>query len=121
MKQGEPHLEEYRLVGKEGNIIHVKSAGLCLRNEAGSGYKWIGALSDITERKRAEEELKDSLNKLHKAIGGIIKAMTLTVESRDPYTAGHQQRVSTLARNIAQEMGLPKDQVEAIRSSRCGP
>ncbi len=115
LKQGEPHLEEYRLVGKEGNIIHVKSAGLCLRNEAGSGYKWIGALSDITERKRAEEELKDSLNKLHKAIGGIIKAMTLTVESRDPYTAGHQQRVSNLARTIAQEMGLSKDQVEAIR------
>jgi PAS domain S-box-containing protein/putative nucleotidyltransferase with HDIG domain len=115
LKQGGPHLEEYRLVGKDGNIIHVKSAGMCLRNEAGRGYKWIGALSDITERKRAEEELKESLDKLHKAVGGIIQAMALTVGSRDPYTAGHQQRVSNLARAIAQEMGLSKDQVEAIR------
>ena len=48
-------------------------------------------------------------------MGGIIQAMALTVESKDPYTAGHQQRVSNLARTIAQEMGLSKDQVEAIR------
>jgi PAS domain S-box-containing protein len=115
LKQGDPHLEEYRLVGKDGNIIHIKSAGMCLRNEAGRAYKWIGALSDITERKRAEEKLKESLAKLRKAMGGIIQAMALTVESKDPYTAGHQQRVSALARSIAQEMGLPKDQVEAVR------
>ncbi len=115
LKQGDPHLEEYRLVGKDGDIIHVKSAGMCLRNEEGRGYKWIGALSDITERKRAEEELKQSFEKVHRTMGGIIQAMALTVESKDPYTAGHQQRVSALARSIAQEMGLPKDQVEAIR------
>ncbi len=115
LKQGDPHLEEYRLVGKDGDLIHIISAGMCLRNEDGRAFKWIGALSDITERKRAEEELKNSLDKLHKAMGGIIQAMALTVESKDPYTAGHQQRVSSLARTIAQEMGLSKDQIEAIR------
>ncbi len=41
--------------------------------------------------------------------------MALTVESRDPYTAGHQQRVANLARAIAQEMGLPRDRVDGIR------
>ena len=48
-------------------------------------------------------------------MGGIIQAMALTVESKDPYTAGHQQRVSRLGRAIAQEMGLSKDQIEAVR------
>ncbi|OGP49486.1 MAG: hypothetical protein A2Y79_09270 [Deltaproteobacteria bacterium RBG_13_43_22] len=115
LRQGEPHMEEYRLIGKDGNIIYVKSAGMSLRNEEGRAYKWIGTLSDITERKKNEEELKQSFEKVRKAMGGIIQAMALTVESKDPYTAGHQQRVSSLARTIAQEMGLSKDRVEAIR------
>jgi HD-GYP domain-containing protein (c-di-GMP phosphodiesterase class II) len=68
-----------------------------------------------SERKKKEEELEQSLEKLHKALGGIIQAMALAMETRDPYTAGHQRRVANLARSIGQEMGLTKDQVEAIR------
>jgi PAS domain S-box-containing protein len=115
LRHGGSYREKYRIVGKDGRIIHVKAAGRGLRNQEGKVYKWIGALSDITDSKRAEEELKGSLEKLHKAMGGIINAMALTVENRDPYTAGHQQRVSNLARAIAQGMGLPGDQIEAIR------
>ena len=46
---------------------------------------------------------------------GTIQALSSTVETRDPYTAGHQRRVSNLARAIAQEMGLPKDTIDIIR------
>jgi len=38
--------------------------------------------------------------------------MATTVEIRDPYTAGHQRRVADLARAIATEMALSKDQVQ---------
>jgi putative nucleotidyltransferase with HDIG domain len=41
--------------------------------------------------------------------------MALTVEARDPYTAGHQRRVADLARAIAEEMGLSKERIEGIR------
>lgn len=34
--------------------------------------------------------------------------MALTVEMRDPYTAGHQRQVAVLASAIAGEMGIPK-------------
>ncbi len=61
------------------------------------------------------EELKQSLEKLRKTSVGIIQAMALTVESKDPYTAGHQLRVSSLAGAIAQEMGLSQDHIEAVR------
>jgi len=40
--------------------------------------------------------------------------MSLTVEIRDPYTAGHQIRVATLARAIAEHLGLPEEKVEAV-------
>ncbi|HUV07579.1 MAG TPA: HD domain-containing phosphohydrolase, partial [Spirochaetia bacterium] len=66
-------------------------------------------------RKRSEETIKNTLSKLRKAMGGIIYVIVSTVEARDPYTAGHQQRVAELARSIAQEMGLSLEEVDGIR------
>ncbi|MFC1837712.1 HD domain-containing phosphohydrolase [Thermodesulfobacteriota bacterium] len=72
-------------------------------------------LHNITDRKRAELGLQTSVEKLRKALAGTIQAMALTVETRDAYTAGHQRRVTNLARSIAQEMGLTENEVDAIR------
>jgi putative two-component system response regulator len=66
-------------------------------------------------REKAEAELRQSYEKLQSAMEGTLKAMALTAEMRDPYTAGHQRRVAQLACAIAKEMGLPKEQVEGIR------
>jgi putative nucleotidyltransferase with HDIG domain len=41
----------------------------------------------------------------------------MIVEMKDPYTAGHQQRVSDLARAIATEMGLSADRRDFIRTA----
>jgi putative nucleotidyltransferase with HDIG domain len=70
---------------------------------------------DIVKRESAEAETQSTLAKLRRAMGGVIQAMALTVERRDPYTAGHQRRVSDLARGMATEMGLPNHQVDGIR------
>lgn len=67
------------------------------------------------ERKRVEEELQHTLESLRKAIGATIQALALMVETRDPYTAGHQRRVANLARAIAIEMGFSRKQVDGIR------
>jgi putative nucleotidyltransferase with HDIG domain len=64
---------------------------------------------------KSTEELKQSLEKLHKSMGGMIQAIALTVETRDPYTAGHQRRVAELSRTIAQEMGLPAEKINGLR------
>jgi putative two-component system response regulator len=60
-------------------------------------------------------ELQKTLEKLRKSMDGIIKAMSSTVEMRDPYTAGHQQRVADLAQSISVEMGLPVEKVDGVR------
>ncbi|MGC1402988.1 MAG: PAS domain S-box protein [Thermodesulfobacteriota bacterium] len=70
---------------------------------------------DVTEQKLAEREVKKTLEKLRKALGGIIQVISQTVELRDSYTAGHQRRVADLARAIAQEMGLSAEQVDGLR------
>jgi len=75
----------------------------------------VDVLAGVIEQRQTDEKLNQTVMTLRTALGGTIHAMALTVEIRDPYTAGHQRRVSNLARAIATEMGLPKDQIEAIR------
>jgi len=70
---------------------------------------------DITSSKQAEESLQQTLEKLRKSLVGTIQVVSTIVETRDPYTAGHQRKVSSLARTIAQEMGLPNDTVDTTR------
>jgi len=60
-------------------------------------------------------ELQETLKKLRKTINGVVQAMALTVESRDPYTAGHQQRVADLSCAIATEMEFSQDRIDGIR------
>jgi len=54
---------------------------------------------------------------LEKTKNDTILAMTRIVETRDPYTAGHQEGVANFATAIAREMGLKNDSIEAIRIS----
>jgi len=70
---------------------------------------------DITERKMAEEERKQSFERLRRALEETVNALASAVEMRDPYTAGHQHRVTKLAIAIAKEMGFSKDKTEGIR------
>ncbi len=70
---------------------------------------------DISERKQAEENLRHSLTDLQKSLDGIVKAMAFALEMRDPYTAGHQRRVSALACAIGREMGFAPERLEWLR------
>ena len=70
---------------------------------------------DITERKKTEEDLKETLESLRNAVRTTIRVMVSAVETRDPYTSGHQIRSADLAGAIAVEMGLSQDQVDRTR------
>ena len=66
------------------------------------------------EREQVGKELRQSYKKLRKMLKDIVQTVALTVELRDPYTAGHQHRVSQLSSAIARQMNLSPDQVEGI-------
>jgi PAS domain S-box-containing protein len=85
------------------------------RVELGKEVFLQAVVRDVTDRKQAEEKLASTLENLRKAMGGTIEAIVHVVETKDPYTAGHQNRVADLARAIAAEMHLPTDTVEGIR------
>lgn len=60
------------------------------------------------------EELRGANAALQKTIEGTIQATALIVESHDPYTAGHQQRVARLARAVAERLGWPGDRAAGL-------
>jgi Response regulator containing a CheY-like receiver domain and an HD-GYP domain len=70
---------------------------------------------EIIQHKQREDERQQNMDRLHKALEGTVSAIGAMIETRDPYTAGHQRRVSDLAGTIAAEMGLAPDQIDGIR------
>jgi HD-GYP domain-containing protein (c-di-GMP phosphodiesterase class II) len=74
----------------------------------------IVAIRMRTERWRAQEEALRSWWILRVTLDGIVRAMATVTELRDPYTAGHQDRVGLLAQAIAAELGLSSHTVEGV-------
>ena len=115
MESGKRKQVEEPLKDAEGRILWIETTKTPIYDEHGDISGTAGIARDITERKRAEEKLKSTLKSLRKSFGTIIQVMISAVETRDPYTSGHQIRTADLARAIATEMGLSEDRIEAIR------
>ena len=76
----------------------------------------VAGLEEVKlEYSQADKKLKQSYKKLQKFIEGTANIITKVVETRDPYSIGHQKRVSKLATAIAQEMKLSQDKIKGIR------
>ncbi len=75
------------------------------------------ARNEIREKEKAKAELDKSLEALSRTLSGTIQAMALIVEIKDPYTAGHQRRVSLLAQAMGRRLGLSQARIETLRIS----
>jgi len=112
----DPEIAETALkIGAYGYIIKPFRRNELIINIKNSLRRRELEISARCYREDLERMVVQRTTRLRKALEGIIHAMSLTVESRDPYTAGHQHRVADLATAIAEEMSLSKDQVEGIR------
>lgn len=100
---------------KDGHPVVMETSGVPFFGPDGklAGYRGVGR--DITERKETARRLEQSLRKLERTMEAVIQAISTTMETRDPYTAGHQKRVTQLASLLAKDLGLPAAQVAGIR------
>jgi PAS domain S-box-containing protein len=115
MESGKRKQVEEPLTDSEGKSLWIETIKTPIYDAQGNFVGTAGIARDITERKKAEESLQETLERLRKAVGTTIQVMVSAIEVRDPYTAGHQHRSTDLARAIATEMGLSQDTIEAIR------
>lgn len=105
---------ECTCLGKEGQVIVLENNGVPILNGQGSLQGYRGIARDITERKIALEVMKKNRDELHASLEETVASLASTAEKRDPYTAGHQQRVDRLACAIARELDLPAERIEGL-------
>jgi len=114
-KEGSVKGYEAEFYKKDGSRIWVSINMHAVRDEEGNLLYYQGINQDITEKKNMETERQQNIERLRKSLEATINAMAVTVETKDPYTAGHQRRVADLARSIAVEMKLKREQIDSIR------
>jgi len=113
---GEEYIElEVEKKCVNGTTIPCILSAAPFRGYAGDLIGMVEDVRDITKRKNVENKLTSTLKDLRKVLHGTIQAMALALETRDPYTAGHQLRVTDLARAVAKDMGFSRNKITGIR------
>lgn len=99
-------------------ITQIHKSGVSYNDEDRRILNFVSSqIAMAIERKMNEETLRTKNALLKGLTDGTIMALVKAVEIRDPYTAGHQQRVSMLSEAIARKLGLNESRIEATRIS----
>lgn len=102
---------------KDGRRIVISYSAAPVFDSENSIVATMAVIYDISEKMKMEAELRESLEKTNRILDETVHALSSAVEKRDPYTAGHQQRVAQLACAIAGEIGgIAVERMEGIRT-----
>lgn len=82
----------------------------------GDGQLIGRTLTYAVERKSIERERQQAAERMKRVLLQTVKAVSLTLEMRDPYTAGHQRRVAQLATAIGERLGFDPDRLEGLHT-----
>jgi PAS domain S-box-containing protein len=100
--------EETNLTLEGHTLLVLETASVARGHEDDWGRVYLADV-DVTARRQAEQQLREALARQRLTTTGMIVALSRSVEVRDPYTAGHQRRVSELGVAIARELELDAD------------
>jgi putative two-component system response regulator len=112
----DPEVVEKALeIGAYGYIIKPFRISEVIINVSSALRRQRLEMESRMHREKLEQMVENRTVKLQEALDGIIQVMANIVESRDPYTAGHQRRVAELTCVIAQKLEYPEDRIKGIR------
>jgi PAS domain S-box-containing protein len=115
------HLEKNNYTGnytlkcrhKDGFIVELGIQQVMAEFEGAESV--LSMAQDIGERVRANAEIERYVKLMEHATEATLEAVSIIVEQRDPYTAGHEKRVGILAADIGKAMQLSEHTVEGLR------
>jgi PAS domain S-box-containing protein len=114
--------EDYRMIARDGSVVWVHDETVLIRDEAGEPLFWQGVLYDITEQKRAEQELAQALELERRAVERLreaddMKNTFLTAVSHDLRTPLAAILGSAITLENADELGITaEDRRQLTRS-----
>jgi PAS domain S-box-containing protein len=122
---------EYRILHRDGRYIHVWDKGLIMRDEQGRALRVVGSVIDVSDRRRAQEELERAHHEAQAANQAKDRFLaTLSHELRTPLTpvlailsrleadaelAGRARELATIRRNVELEARLIDDLLDLTR------
>lgn len=74
----------------------------------------LTTIDSLREYERVDTERLAAISRSQEALFEAVTVLSDTLELRDPYTAGHQRRVTWLGMEIGKELGLSEPQLEAL-------
>ncbi len=105
-KHGNSDMLELNLLREDGSSIPTYVKATPVLDSKGGFIAGVGMFEDLRPIKQAERALRNQSATLRRVLHQTIHALSATIESRDPYTAGHQRRVQSLALSISRKMRL---------------
>lgn len=110
-----------KVAGRRVEVVGMRSDGAEFPVELtiipihpGESVFFTAYLRDISERKRLELARLEHEAELKAALEQTVLSVSRTLETRDPYTAGHQRRVAQLARAIGHDLGWEKHRCDGL-------
>lgn len=118
--EAKPFQVQYRLQAQDGSIRHMESRGVPVYNQAGVCESMLAFTLDVTatiqarlamqsaydEVEHKNKLLSDALSELERNLESVVRALVKAVEAKDPYTAGHSERVMQYSVWLGQAIGL---------------
>lgn len=118
--QGQAFLERFRIVLEDGETRHLEARAHPVHDQAGGVEHLAAYFVDQTQslldqhalrQKNAEfsatnELLNAALSEVETSLEMMVRTLVRAVEAKDPYTAGHSERVMRYAVEMGRELGL---------------
>lgn len=127
-KQRLPFEMQYRMVGPTGEKHIIETRGVPLTDMFGNFEHILGFSIDVTSRVQAQEmaeernrQMQEANRQLHQAFHDVelnfeamVNSLVRAVEAKDPYTAGHSERVMGYSVKIGQALGYNKEELRIL-------
>lgn len=120
VKQARPFQVQYRIAKPGEPALHVETRAVPVYDTDGVCRQMLAFTVDLTETVIAKREvesaygevnhknklLSDALAELEKNLESVVKSLVKAVEAKDPYTAGHSERVMQYSLWLGEAIGL---------------
>ncbi len=125
----EPYSSSFRINSPTGEVSHIESRGVPVFGSDGEFKNMLGFSIDVSESIQARKALTEknvqveaANQQLHQALAEIdnnfeatVRAFVMAVEAKDPYTAGHSERVMGYSVRIGYELGLTLQELKVLQ------